>query len=394
MTTAYEKTYLDTARNILEKGRWKNSRPGQRTLSTDTEQMVIDITGNLLPLLSTKQIFYNTFIHENLWFLSGSTNVKYLKDHGITIWDSWVSPKTAVFAPTDRPSASDILTYIRCKLDASIFKEWTKYKDDNAVGIPKLHEVQSFIEHYCNANPKSRMAKTLTAMPKMKLVSGDIGAGAYGASWRKWPEIRTVVSTAVDFVKKLGLTEIGKAGLHANGKESYHVMGRHIDQVAEMIKLLRTAPDSRRIIVSAWNPALIQETVLPACHCQFQVLSYDNGPDKKRSLTMKLLLRSNDFPSGNPFNIAQYALLAHMLAHITNHDATKLVVNIGDAHIYEDQIELMRNVQLQREPIDINPTVSFHPDIKEIHEFTFDRITVNGYGPGSYHPAISYPVAV
>lgn len=394
MTTPYEQTYLDTARNILNKGRWKNSRPGQRTLSSDTEQMVIDITGNLLPLLSTKQIFYKTFIDENLWFLSGSTNIKYLKDRGISIWDSWVSPKTAVFEPTDKPTASDILTYIRCKLDASIFKEWTKYKDDNAVGVPKLAEVQGFIEHYITAHPKTKQSKALDSMPKMKLVSGDIGAGAYGASWRKWPELRTVLGTAVDFVKKLGLSEIGKAGLHSCGKESYHLMGRHIDQVADAIKLLRTAPDSRRIIVSAWNPSLIQETVLPCCHSFFQFVSYDNGPDKKRSLTLHLTMRSSDVPVGLPANAMQYALLAHMFAHITNHEATKLVISFGDAHIYEDQIKLMEEVQLQREPIDIAPFVSFHPDIKEIHEFTFDRITVEGYGPGSYHPAISYPVAV
>lgn len=394
MTTPYEQTYLDTARNILEKGRWKASRPGQRTLSSDTEQMVIDISGNLLPLLSTKQIFYKTFIHETIWFLSGSTNVKYLKDHNISIWDSWVLPKTAVFEPTETPSASDILTYIRCKLDSDVFKAWTAYKDAQKAGIPKLSEVQAFIAHFVALFPETKNARALNTLPKMKLISGDIGSGAYGASWRKWPEVRVVMAHTVDFVKKLGLSEIGKAGLHSHGKESYHLMGRYIDQMAEMVKLLRKSPDSRRIIVSAWNPALIQETSLPACHCQFQVLSYDNGKGKKRQMTLKLLIRSNDFPVGNPANVMQYALLAHMLAHITNHEATKLVVNIGDAHIYEDQIELMQEVQLKRVPIDINPTVTFDKDIKELSDFTFDRITVDGYEPGSYHPAISYPVAV
>lgn len=392
MATQYETAFLNTLRNILLNGKWKNSRPGQRTLSSDTEQLVIDISNNLLPLLTTKQIFHKLFTHEDLWFISGSTNVKYLKDNNVNIWDSWVIPKTAVFEPCDKPSASDILTYIRCKLHASVFVAWTAYKDQNKVGIPKLSEVQGFIEQYTENHPKTPSTKALAAMPRVRLVSGEIGNGAYGANWRRWPELRTVLSDAVDSVKKLGLFVIGSAGLTGTA-DKYHVMGRHIDQLGDVVKQLRTNPDSRRIIVSAWNPALIQETALPCCHSFFQFISYDNGPDQKRSLTLKLTMRSCDFPVGAPANMMQYAMLAHMVAHITNHNATKLVMSFGDAHIYEDQIALVHE-QLAREPMDVTPTVSFDPDIKELHEFNFSRIKVSGYEAGDFHPAINYPVAV
>lgn len=380
--TQYEQEYLRVGHNILNNGRWKNSRPGLRTLSSDEEQMVIDLRGNKLALLSTKQILFETFFHENIWFISGSSNVAYLKKHGISIWDDWVIPATAVFEQCENPTGQDMLTYLRCKAPEH-YKLWKGYKAANNIGRPTRDIVKAFI--------KETTTTGLPMFPQFRLVSGEIGNGAYGPMWRRWPELRAV--TPVEARDKRGyLTEVGSVGLY-HDKAPNKLVGRHIDQFADAIKALRETPDSRRIIVSGWNPALLEETVLPPCHSFFQFLSYDNGPGKKRSLTLKLTQRSADFPVGTPFNAGQYSLLAHMVAHITNHDAEKLVISFNDCHIYEDQIELFKG-QLQREPLYINPKIEFIGEIKELSDFKFESFRVKGYDEGSYRPNISYPVAV
>ncbi len=279
MTTQYEQEYIRVGTNILNNGRWKNSRPGLRTLSSDEEQMVIDLKGNKLALLSGKQILFDTFFHENIWFISGSANVAYLKKHGISIWDDWVIPNTAVFEQTPNPTGQDMLTYLRCKVP-SVYSHWKKYKADNGIGRPTREVVKAFIDQHSTG---------LNGYPLFRLISGNIGNGAYGPMWRRWPELRAV--TPVEARDKRGyLSEVGSVGLY-HDKAPNKLVGRHIDQFGDAIKALRETPDSRRIIVSGWNPALLEETVLPPCHSFFQFLSYDNGPGKKRSLTLKLTQR-------------------------------------------------------------------------------------------------------
>lgn len=382
MTTQYEKEYLRVQSNILNNGRWKASRPGLRTLSSDEEQMVIDLRDNKIALLSSKQVLFETFFHENIWFISGSSNVAYLKKNGISIWDDWVIPSTAVFQQCENPTGQDMLTYLRCKVPAH-YKLWKNYKADHKIGRPTRDNVKAFITE---TTPTG-----FPTFPQFKLVSGEIGNGAYGPMWRRWPELRAV--TPVEARDKRGyLNEVGAVGLY-HDKAPNKLVGRHIDQFADAIKALRETPDSRRIIVSAWNPALLEETVLPPCHTLLQFLSYDNGPGKKRSLTLKLLMRSSDGPVGLPFNAGQYSVLAHMVAHITNHVAEKLVITLNDAHIYEDQIELMKE-QLARPTLDIDPKIEFVGDIKELNDFKFENLRVTGYDEGDYLPNISYPVAV
>ncbi len=280
MTAQYEKEYLRVLNNVLTNGRWKNSRPGLRTLSSDEEQMVIDLRGGVVPLLSTKQVFHESFTKETLWFISGSTNIRALKKAGVSIWDDWVVPKTAEFEPCDNATGQDMLTYLRCKVP-ELYKRWKGYKAEHNIGRPTRDLVKAFI------TACSDTAAPL--FPAVKLVAGEIGNGAYGPMWRSWPEVRLL--TPEDARNKRGyLQEIGNAGLY-HDKIPYRVVGRHIDQLGDAIRALRETPDSRRIIVSAWNPALLEETVLPPCHSFFQFLSYDNGPGKPRSMTLKLVLR-------------------------------------------------------------------------------------------------------
>lgn len=382
MANRYEHIYLNYLKSILTTGRRKDSRPGIATISSDEQHLVFDISDNLIPLPTTRELSFKNPKVEMLWFLSGSENVAFLKKHGVSIWDDWVIPKTAVFEPCEDPSGQEQLTYLRCKLP-NVYKHWKKFKADNKIGQPTRKNVGEFLlSDYCRG----------IAKPKFKLVSGEIGKGAYGPMWRRWPDLRVLAAAAANYVRGW-ISKIGTAGLLADPKASLTLVGRHIDQLGNAVKLLREDPNSRRIIVSAWNPSLIEETVLMPCHSFFQFISYDNGPGKPRDLTLHLYQRSADAPVGSAVNIPQYALLAHKVAHITGHRATKFILSVGDAHIYEDQIEGVKE-QLTREPFDVNPQVVFTGDIKELSDFNMDNVNLTGYDEGAYYQPIKYPVAV
>jgi len=211
-----------------------------------------DISGNCLALMTTKEMFYETFIKENCWFLSGSTDVRFLKEHGVSIWDDWVIPSTARFVECDNPTGQDMLTHLRCYFPEQ-YAKWKPYKTERKIGQAKRNEVIAFYEHINQP------------IAKLKLISGSIGDGAYGSAWRNWEDTRVVEQKDVTSFLNRGFTVIGKM----ENSDSV-VVRRVVDQFAEAIKLLRTSPDSRRIIVSAWNAARIDEAVLPPCHSFFQ----------------------------------------------------------------------------------------------------------------------------
>ena len=261
--------YLDLMRKVREEGLRRDDRTGTGTLSLFGYQMRFDLARGF-PVVTTKKLHLRSVIHELLWFLSGDTNVRYLNERGVTIWDEWADEQ------------------------------------------------------------------------------GDLGP-VYGAQWRSWP---------------------------AQG-------GGTIDQIAEVVSAIRSDPDSRRLIVSAWNPADVERMALPPCHCLFQF--YVAGG----RLSCQLYQRSADIFIGVPFNIASYALLTHMMAHATGLKAGEFIHTLGDAHLYLNHLE-QADEQLKREPLPL-PRLVIKRDVKDIDAFRYEDFEIANY---QSHPHIAAPVAV
>jgi thymidylate synthase len=263
------KPYLDLMRHVLEHGTQKDDRTGTGTLSVFGWQMRYNLAQGF-PLITTKKCHLRSIIHELLWFLQGDTNIRYLKENGVSIWDEWA--------------------------------------DEN----------------------------------------GNLGP-VYGHQWRSWPKPD----------------------------------GGTIDQISEVVKTLKTNPDSRRIIVSAWNVADLDKMALAPCHAFFQFYVADG------KLSCQLYQRSADIFLGVPFNIASYALLTLMMAQVTGLKPGDFIHTLGDAHLYLNHLEQTRE-QLSREPRPL-PVMTLNPQVKDIFGFRFEDFTLTGYDP---HPAIKAPVAV
>ena len=261
--------YLELMRHVAERGHRKDDRTGTGTLSVFGWQMRFDLAEGF-PLLTTKKLHTRSIIHELLWFLRGDTNIRYLKDNGVSIWDEWA--------------------------------------DEN----------------------------------------GELGP-VYGKQWRRWE--------APD--------------------------GRSIDQISQLIEALKKNPDSRRHIVSAWNPSEVDRMALPPCHALFQF--YVAGG----KLSCQLYQRSADIFLGVPFNIASYALFTLMVAQVCGYEPGDFVWTGGDCHLYLNHLEQTK-LQLSREPRAL-PTLRINPAVKDIFAFTIEDFTLEGYDP---HPHISAPVAV
>lgn len=265
--------YLEFVRHVLDHGQEKADRTGTGTLSIFGYQMRFDLTAGF-PLLTTKKVHLKSIIHELLWFLKGETNIKYLKENGVKIWDEWA--------------------------------------DEN----------------------------------------GNLGP-VYGYQWRSWPA------------------------------PDGHYIGRHIDQISKVIAEIKTNPDSRRLIVSAWNVADLDKMALQPCHAFFQF--YVAGG----KLSCQLYQRSADIFLGVPFNIASYSLLTLMVAQVCGLKPGEFVHTFGDAHIYLNHMEQVRE-QLSRRPKPL-PLMKLNPAIRRIFDFRYEDFTLEGYHP---HPAIKAPVAV
>ena len=253
------KQYLDLLQRILDEGVKKTDRTGTGTISIFGHQMRFNLEEGF-PLLTTKKLHLKSIIHELIWFLNGDTNVKYLQDNGVRIWNEWA--------------------------------------DEN----------------------------------------GELGP-VYGHQWRSWPDYQ----------------------------------GGTIDQIANVVNQIRHTPDSRRMIVSAWNVAEVEKMALPPCHTIFQFYVADGR------LSLQLYQRSADTFLGVPFNIASYALLLQMMAQVTGLEAGDFIHTTGDTHVYLNHLEQVR-LQLTREPRPL-PTMRLNPDVKELEDFTFEDFKLEGYDP-------------
>ena len=263
------KQYLDLMQHVLDHGTQKHDRTGTGTISVFGHQMRFNLEEGF-PIVTTKKLHLKSIIHELIWFLKGDTNIKYLKENNVRIWDEWAD------------------------------------------------------------------------------ADGNLGP-VYGAQWRSWPTAD----------------------------------GRHIDQIAQVIKTIKENPDSRRIMVSAWNVAEIENMKLPPCHALFQFYVADG------KLSCQLYQRSADIFLGVPFNIASYALLTMMVAQVCDLKAGEFIHTLGDAHIYNNHIEQAR-LQLTRDPKPL-PQMKINPAVKDIFEFRYEDFSLEHYDA---HPHIKGEVAV
>ncbi len=261
--------YLDLLETVLENGTDRGDRTGTGTRSVFGHQMRFDLSQGF-PVLTTKKLHLRSIIHELLWFLQGSSNIAYLKENNVSIWDEWA--------------------------------------DEN----------------------------------------GELGP-VYGVQWRSWPKPD----------------------------------GGSLDQIAQVVEQIKTNPDSRRLIVSAWNPALVDEMALPPCHALFQFYVADG------KLSCQLYQRSGDIFLGVPFNIASYALLTMMIAQVTGLEPGDFVHTLGDAHLYSNHFDQARE-QLQRVPKEL-PVMKLDPSVDDLFDFRFEHFDLQGYEPDAH---IRAPIAV
>jgi thymidylate synthase len=314
-----EEAYLTLGRKLLEEGHVKNDRTGTGTLSTFGYQMRFNLAEGF-PLLTTKRVPFGLIKSELLWFLKGDTNIRFLLEHNNHIWDEWAFER---YIKSDAYTGPDMSNFgHRVNTDP----EFKKLYDE---------EHQKFCEAILN--DEAFAAKF-----------GELG-NIYGAQWRHW-ETKN---------------------------------GEFIDQIKNVIEMIRTTPDSRRLLVSAWNPEDVPSMALPPCHTMFQFYVADN------KLSCQLYQRSADVFLGVPFNIASYALLTHLIAHETGLEVGDFVHTLGDAHLYQNHIEQMKE-QLSRE-VRSFPTLILNKEKSSVFDFDMDDIQIEGYNP---HPTIKAPIAV
>lgn len=311
--------YLELAQKILDEGVTKDDRTGVGTKSIFGHQMRFDLQEGS-PLLTTKRVAFGLIKSELLWFLKGDTNIRYLLEHNNHIWDEWAFER---FVKSEDYTGPDMTDFgIRSQEDEEFN---VVYKEEMTKFTTRILEEDAFSETY-----------------------GSLG-NVYGAQWRSWP--------ASD--------------------------GGVIDQIEQVIESIKTKPDSRRHIVTAWNPDEIEDMALPPCHSLFQFYVADG------KLSCQLYQRSADVFLGVPFNIASYALLTHLIARETGLEVGEFVHTLGDAHLYLNHLDQI-NKQLARDTREL-PKLVLNEDVESVFDFDVDDIKVTDYNP---HKGIKAPIAV
>lgn len=366
------KKYLELLQDIYTNGHDHDDRTGVGRRSIFGTQTRYKLSEGF-PLVTTRKIFTRGMIEETLWFISGSHMTTELKEKGVKIWDNW--------AVTEK-------------------------------------DVENYLKDVSGSEEENLKLKTLFT----KVYEDSVGP-MYGFHWRNTPRMDDDETYTV--VDALTLEELPKDKLERY-KESYEAFKtteeykitpdlsfekyatniyytESVDQLNDLIINLKKRPFSSRHVVTAWIPSLnaiegispqknvlIGKGALSACHCMFQCfVRPGDTPEAKKKLSLQVQVRSNDVPIGNPYNVSQYALLTHMLAHVTDMEPDELVFTTGDTHIYKNQIPFVLE-QLAREPRPL-PKLWLNPEIKSIYDFTVNDIRIEGYDP---HPVINYPIAI
>lgn len=314
-----EDQYLQLAKYVYENGNQKADRTNTGTLSTFGYQMRFNLQESF-PLLTTKKVPFGLIKSELLWFLKGDTNIRFLLEHKNHIWDEWAFKNFVTSADYSGPDMTNFAH--RAEIDSEFAEQ---YREQKQLFCDRILTDSDFANKY-----------------------GDLGL-VYGSQWRKWQT----------------------------------TSGETIDQIQNVIDQIKTNPDSRRLIVSAWNPEDIPTMALPPCHTMFQFYVADG------KLSCQLYQRSGDIFLGVPFNIASYALLTSLIAHQTGLEPGEFIHTLGDAHIYSNHLDQIAE-QLTRKPKP-GPQLWLNPDKTDIFDFDMADIKLTGYDPA---PAIKGPVAV
>lgn len=370
-TNYHDSVYLDSLKYIRDNGEVRGDRTGTGTISVFGTEERYDLRKGF-PLLTTKFVHFHSIKHELKWMLSGSSDIKYLKDNNVSIWDSWVKPETVVYKRLGMFARLELLRK----------KNGESYEDLLEVKGMMVEDGRS--QEFIDRIMTSKLDQF--KIPEQVLLSGDLGP-VYGKQWRCWEDIDTVPSAVwynSDKYQKLGYTNIGTSGMDI-------VVKRNIDQIAIIEDQLRNDPFSRRIILNGWNVSRVDSMALPPCHTLAQwYVSTEKCGAGKNYIDCKLYMRSNDVFLGKPFNVAQYALLTHMLAHVHGFTPRYYIHSTGDAHIYANHIDQV-NEQLSREVIHPSPKLFIERDYLSILDISADAISIQDY---KYLPSIKAPVAV
>lgn len=311
--------YLHMCQHVLDKGTKKEDRTGTGTYSIFGYQMRFDLSQGF-PLLTTKRIPFRLIVSELLWFIKGDTNIRYLLQHNNNIWNEWAFKK---WVESSEYSGPDMTNFgLRSQQDEAFRLQ---YEEQLELFKAKILTDDEFSQKYGHL--------------------GDV----YGKQWRAW-------KTSTD---------------------------ETIDQLKDVVEMIKANPDSRRLIVSAWSPEDVPTMALPPCHTLFQFYVADG------KLSCQLYQRSGDIFLGIPFNIASYALLTHLVAHECKLEVGEFIHTIGDAHIYTNHLEQIQT-QLEREPRDL-PQLKLNSNVQSVFDFDVEDIEIIGYDP---HPTIKAPVAV
>lgn len=372
-----ENAYLQIANKIVDEGYKDKSRTGIDIRKIHCAHMEFNISNGKVPLLSTRKVPIKSPIIELLWFISGSTDIEFLKKHNVNIWDSWVIPGTHRYD-----------NEVDVGLRELVKKGLIKPRDD-------LKSSEFFMKY--GPSTVNQMLSDLTGenVPSRKLVGGSIGKGAYGAQWRNWEDIRVVADNKTDEIKRLH--DLGYRAMFQDDEvdktDCHNAYIKRYDQLQNCIDLIKNNPDSRRIVMSAWNAGKIDLCVLPPCHSFIQFLPFEK--DGQKYLDISLTCRSQDFLVGTVFNIAQYAVLCHLVAHLTGRMSNKLYWTGNNTHIYENQVAIYQEEHRERSVLSNDITLMINTAFKDyltIDDFTPKDLQITGYN--DFLEPINYPVAV
>lgn len=369
-----DEEYLRLVRLIFEEGKVKKNRTGVDTIGVFGAQAKFEVDLDAFPILTTKKVFFKAIVHELLWFLRGDTNIKYLVDNGVHIWDEWAYKR-----------------YFDCNKINGRFEgdKWMRYFK-GSTRVKTLEEADTLSMY-----PQDEFIQKIKEDKEFAERWGELGEGTYGGMWRDFPHFKQTY----------------KSHNPAGVGDEYERDG--VDQLQKVIDKLKTNPDDRRMIVSAWHPYWVDHCALPPCHCLFhfnteeltldeRVKLYKGEPRafydgyvldelkiSKRKLNLLLYQRSCDSGLGVPFNITSYALLLAMVAHCVGMVPGTFTHTYGDLHIYENHKDQLK-LQMTRSHKKL-PSLWINPNVKDLFKFTFEDIKLIGYDP---HPAIKMDVAV